>query len=87
MSPKKLRIAVATAGEKGLRDKVSHTFGRAETFTIVEIDKKKIVNVKVLRNPAVSYKYRVGPIVARTLIEGGVQLVIAGEIGPGRPQS
>jgi len=80
---KKLKIAVATVGEKGLEDKVSHTFGRAETFTIVEVDGERITDVKVLRNPAVSYEYGAGPIVTRMLIDEGVQLVVAGEVGPG----
>jgi predicted Fe-Mo cluster-binding NifX family protein len=78
-----MKIGIATVGEKGLEDKVSGTFGRAETYTIIEIRDEKISNVKVLRNPATSYEYGAGPIVARMLIEEGVHLVVAGEIGPG----
>jgi len=78
-----MKIAIATVGEKGLEDKVSYTFGRAETFTVVETSKGKITNVKVLKNPAASYEYGAGPIVTRMLVEEGVQVVVAGEIGPG----
>ena len=80
---KNLKIGIATVGEKGLEDKVSETFGRANTYTVVEVKNGKIADVKVLRNPAVSYEHGAGPIVARMLIEEGVQLVVAGEIGPG----
>jgi len=80
---KSLKIGVATVGEKGLEDRVSETFGRAATYTIIEVKDGEIANVKVLRNPAVSYEYGVGPIVVKMLIDEGVNLVVAGEIGPG----
>lgn len=80
---KNLKIGIATVGEKGLEDRVSETFGRASTYTIVEVMEGKIVNVKILHNPAVSYKYGAGPIVTKMLIDEGVNLVVAGEIGPG----
>ncbi len=78
-----MKIGIATVGENGLQDKVSETFGRANTYTIVEVKEEKISNVKVLENPAITYEHGAGPIVAKMLIEEGVQLVVAGEIGPG----
>jgi len=80
---KNLKIGIATVGEKGLEDRVSEIFGRANTYTVVEVKDGEIVNVKILRNPAVSYEHGAGPIVAKMLIDEGVNLVIAGEIGPG----
>lgn len=79
----RLRIAVATKGREGLRDIVSEVFGRANNFTIIEVEEGAIKNVKVLENPAVSYQHGAGPIVVKTLIDLNVNLVIAPEFGPG----
>ena len=79
----KLRIAVATKGREGLGDIVSEVFGRANTFTIVNVENEEIENVKILENPAVSYKHGAGPIVVKMLIDAGVNVVLATELGPG----
>lgn len=79
----KHRIAVATDGKNGLEDAVSNVFGRARTFTIVEADDEKIISVSVLDNPALSYPHGAGPIVTKTLIDDGVEVVIANELGVG----
>lgn len=79
----KLRIAVATNGREGLGDIVSEVFGRASTFTLVTVDSKEIKNVKILENPAMSYKHGAGPIVVKMLIDAGVNMVLATELGPG----
>jgi predicted Fe-Mo cluster-binding NifX family protein len=79
----KRRIAVATNGKNGTEDAVSNVFGRAKTFTIVDVDDGKIINVKVLENPALSYAHGAGPIAIKTLIDDGVEIVIANEIGVG----
>jgi predicted Fe-Mo cluster-binding NifX family protein len=39
--------------------------------------------VKVLKNPAVSYKHGAGPIVVKMMIDEGVNTVIAAEFGLG----
>lgn len=83
MSLEKIRIAVATKGRKGLEDTVSEVFGRAKTFTIIDVREKVIQNVEVLENPAASQKQGVGPIVTKALGEAGVNIVAAGEVGPG----
>ena len=83
MSLRKRRIAIPTKGQGGLGDVVSDVFGRANTFTIVDIEKGVIKNVKVLENPAVSYKHGAGPIVVKMLIDAGVNMVLAAELGPG----
>ena len=80
---RKFRIAVATKGRGGLEDVLSEVFGRANTFTIVDVDDEEIKGVKVLENPAVSYKYGAGPIVVKMLVDEGVNMVLATELGPG----
>jgi predicted Fe-Mo cluster-binding NifX family protein len=83
MSLRKLRIAIPSKAQGGLEDVVSDVFGRANTFTIVDIEKSVIKKVTVLKNPAVSYKHGAGPIVVKMLIDSGVNAVIAAEFGPG----
>lgn len=79
----KRRIAVATDGWNRLEDSVSKVFGRAKTFTIVDIEDDKITSINVLENPARSYAHGAGPIAIKTLIDGGAEVVIACEIGVG----
>jgi predicted Fe-Mo cluster-binding NifX family protein len=83
MSLRKLRIAIPTKGQGGLEDAVSDVFGRANTFTVIDIERNAVKNVKVLENPAVSYEHGAGPIVVKMLIDLGVNMVIAAEFGPG----
>jgi len=79
----KLRIAVPTKNHNGLEDIVSEVFGRAKTFTIVDIEDGEVKKVEVIDNPAVSYKYGAGPVAVKTLADLGVNTVMAGELGPG----
>jgi len=83
MSSGKLRIAIATSGRRGLEDSVSDVFGRANTFTIVDVEEGAIKNVKVLENPAASYQHGVGSIVVKMLVDSNVSLIIAPEFGAG----
>ncbi|MEM3819519.1 MAG: NifB/NifX family molybdenum-iron cluster-binding protein [Nitrososphaerota archaeon] len=78
-----LRIAIATNGDRGLQDYVSPEFGHARTFTIVEVEDGKIKNIEVIDNPAKNLGHGRGPIVAKSLGDKGVSMVISGEIGPG----
>ena len=80
---KKFRIAVATKGNDGLEDLVSTVFGRAKTFTIVDVEDEKIKRDTIMENPGVSYQYGVGPIVAKMLVDNCVNMVIAYELGNG----
>ncbi|MCZ2808454.1 MAG: hypothetical protein O2V44_03775 [Candidatus Bathyarchaeota archaeon] len=66
-----------------MKDVVANVFGRAKTFTIVIIKEKSVTNVEVIQNTAASYKHGAGPLMVRTLIDFGVNTVIAGEFGPG----
>ena len=79
----KLRIAVATKGRDGLEDVVSDVFGRANTFTVIDAEESEIESVKILENPALSYKHGAGPIVVKMLVDSGVNMVLSAELGPG----
>ena len=79
----KRRIVVATDGKNGLEDTVSNVFGRARTFTIVDVEDEKIIGVSILENPALSYKHGAGPIAIKMLIDNGVEVVLANELGVG----
>jgi len=79
----KLRIAVATNEKDGLGDVVSNVFGRARTFTIVDAEDEKITGVTILENSAVSYHHGAGPIAVKMLVDEGVEVVIAKELGIG----
>jgi predicted Fe-Mo cluster-binding NifX family protein len=78
-----LRIGVSTNGCEGLEDTVSQVFGKAKTFTIIDVENDRIRKVKVIENPALSYEYGSGPIVAKTLADLKVDIVISAELGPG----
>jgi len=74
-------IAISTKGHKGLKDELSDVFARAETFTLVNIQNGKVKEVKVIDNPAVSYKFGVGPIATQVLKNFGVNIIITKSIG------
>lgn len=79
----KIKLAVATKGSRGMGDSVSEVFGRAKTFTIIEISEGSVADVGIVENPALSYKHGVGPIVVKMLVDMGVNIVAAKEFGPG----
>jgi len=79
----KLKIAVPTKAYAGLEDTVSEVFGKAKTFTIVEVENDHVKNVRVIDNPAASYDYGSGPVAVKTLADLKVDFVIAAEFGPG----
>lgn len=80
---REIRVAVPTRGSGGMEDVVSDVFGRAPTFTIIDIEGKEVKTVKVVQNPAAAYKHGAGPIAVKTLADKGVKAVVAGEFGPG----
>lgn len=80
---KKIRIAVATKGREGLQDSVSEVFGRSNTFTIIDIEAREFQTLKVIENPALSYEHGAGPIAVKELVDLGVDLVVAPQLGHG----
>lgn len=84
MSPRAFRIAVPTKRKGGLKAAVSEVFSRSETFTIVDIDEEGMIrDVKVIDNPAASYKHGAGPIAIKMLADLGVNVAVAAELGIG----
>ena len=79
----KLRIAFATNEKKGLEDKISKIFGRANTFTVLDAEGEKIAELKILDNHAKTYQQGAGPIAVKMLADEGVKVVIAYELGVG----
>ena len=78
-----IKLAAPTKGGGGLEDVISDVFGRAKTFTIIDMEGEEVKRVAVIQNPAASYKHGAGPIVVKMLIDSGVNVVLAGELGPG----
>jgi len=79
----KLKMAVPTKSYGGLEDVISEVFGKAKTFTIVEVENGQIKNVRVIDNPAATYEYGSGPVAVKTLADLKVDCVLAAELGPG----
>jgi len=52
---RKLKIAFPTKTHAGLEDVVSEVFGKAKTFTIVDIEDGEVKDLQVIDNPAASY--------------------------------
>lgn len=78
-----LRIAVPTKRYDGLENIVSEVFGKAKTFTIVDVENGEVKNVQIVDNPTSSYDYGSGPVAVKTLADLKVNLVVAAELGPG----
>ncbi len=78
----KMRIAIPTnAG--GLEDTVAPVFGRAQTFTIVDVDENgEVRDVKVIQNPAMNAAGGAGPMAIQTLLNEGVEAIVAPQLGP-----
>lgn len=82
MTPKEL-IAVPTEGDRGIRDRVSGIFAKAPFFTFVEVIGGKRTGVTVEENEASKLAQGTGPLVMKNLKDKGVDVVLAGDIGPG----
>ena len=72
----KLKMAIATNGNNGLQDVVSQVFGGAKTFTLVDVENGKIEHVIVVEN-SLSYLQGAGPIIVQTLVDKGVDMLLA----------
>ncbi len=76
-----MRIAVSTT-EGGLDDKVSEVFGRAVSFTIVDVEDGDIKSVEVVRNDFAVRGGGAGVAVSQFLADKGVEVVLTGNVGP-----
>ena len=76
-----MKVAISTTSG-GLEDKVSEVFGRAESFTIVEVENGEIKNVEVVKNEFAEKEGGVGVSVSQFLVDKGVEVVLTENIGP-----
>lgn len=79
----KIRVAVATNNQDGLDDTVSDVFGRAKTFTLLDIENNQITNIHFLENSAADFHHGAGPIAVKMLVDNKVNVVIANQLGFG----
>ena len=84
--PGAIRVAIACQGRGGLDDFVSMRFGRAPTFTIVDIEDSEIKNVRVEPNRFIYQPHGVGVAVAQFMTNIGVNIAVAGRFGPNAMQ-
>ncbi len=78
-----VRLAVPTNGKKGMRDTVSKVFARAPIFTIIDVVDGEVQDIRIEENTASGLKQGTGPIIASSLKEKGVNVVVTCETGPG----
>ncbi|ASJ03784.1 dinitrogenase iron-molybdenum cofactor [Thermococcus profundus] len=77
-----MRIAVPTNGG-GLNDTVASVFARAPAFYIADVDESgNIVSEKVIQNSGAMAGGGAGPMAVQTLINEGVEAIIAPQVGP-----
>ncbi|WP_048147992.1 NifB/NifX family molybdenum-iron cluster-binding protein [Palaeococcus ferrophilus] len=77
-----MRIAVPTNGG-GLNDTVAPVFARAPAFYIADVDENgNVTNEKVIQNGAAMAGGGAGPMAVQTLINEGVEAIIAPQVGP-----
>ncbi len=69
---RRVKVAIPTRSHAGLDDSVSDIFGKTKTFTIVKVERGKIVGVHIINNPTTSYRYRI------FIVLYGVYLVFEG---------
>ena len=79
----KIKIAIPTNEKGGISDTVSDVFGRAKTFTLIDLEGKEIKDIEIVQNTDTSYKHGAGPITVKILVDMKVNKVIAGEVGIG----
>lgn len=81
-----MKVIVSTT-KGGLDDFVSQSFGRAPTFTIVDVDGNgNIINVQVVQNPGYLAPRGAGIQAAQFCINEDADVVIAGQFGPNSSQ-
>ena len=78
-----MKIAIPTKSDKGLEDTVSDVFGKAKTYTILEVCDGSVIKVETIDNPASGYKHGAGPIAVKMLADKNVEAVAVKELGVG----
>jgi len=78
----KIKIAIATVGNKGLGDEIADTFAKSNTLTLALIDRNR-VHLEVLKNPGASLNHGRSQAVVQLLQRRGVKIVVASKFGLG----
>ena len=78
-----MRLAFPTKSSKGRNDFVSDVFARAPTFTFITVKNGIPTETEVIQNEVADLTQGTGPLVARTMKNNKVDVVVSGEIGPG----
>ena len=81
-----IKLAIPTRGYRGMNDIISDVFGRAVTFTCVDIQDYEIKEVEVIENPSRDFKLGAGPLTVKMLADKGVNTVFVIDLGPGVSQ-
>jgi len=77
-----MKIAIPTNGG-GLNDTVAPVFARAPAFYIADVDEKgNVTSEKVIQNGAAMAGGGAGPMAVQTLINEGVEAIVAPQVGP-----
>ena len=75
-----MKIAASTHSG-GLDDTITPQFGRAKTFTFVEVSDGEIVNVEIIANPATELPSGAGIKAAQLVVDKGAKIVLTGNVG------
>ncbi len=76
-----IRVAFPT-NKGGLDDEIYPRFGRAPTFTIVDVENGEIRNVKVVENPGARSGSGAGIKAVQKLVDENVSVVVGPNPGP-----
>jgi len=76
-----MKIAAST-NNGGLDDTITPMFGRAPSFTVVEIKDGEIVAIEVIKNQAAVRGGGAGIAASQTLIDKKVEVLLTGNVGP-----
>lgn len=82
-----IRIAIATTNREGLNSQVASVFARAPTFTIIDVERGKIINLEVKDNVYKTQPHGAGLSVAQFLASIGVNIVVGSKFGPKAAQA
>ncbi|HDD36834.1 MAG TPA: dinitrogenase iron-molybdenum cofactor [Archaeoglobus veneficus] len=76
-----MKIAAST-NVGGLDDKITPMFGRAPTFTIVDVKNGEITAIETVKNTAAVRGGGAGIAASQTLADKGVEVLLTGNVGP-----
>ena len=74
------RIALACEDNQGLSGQISQHFGRCPNYTIVDVEGNEIKKTDIVDNPY--YSNHVPGMVPKFISEQGVNVMVAGGMGP-----